>query len=87
VRSIILGVSAAVLVLGTFFAWVWIPEVQSPREDEGRTPRRIIPDKTLEELAGGAMYAQRDGQVIGLRNRLYKVLHSPRLRFPLRSNN
>jgi hypothetical protein len=78
----IIGVSVAFLVLGTFFAWIWIPEVQSLRILENDKSRLM--DKKLEDLAEGIMIAQRDGQVIGLRSHLYSFL-GLKLRFLFRS--
>jgi len=36
--------------LGALFAWVWIPQVQNTRDDDGRFQ---LPSKTLEELGEG----------------------------------
>jgi PHS family inorganic phosphate transporter-like MFS transporter len=63
----VLIIFSGALLLGSFFAWAWIPEVQSGhRVGHGWT----LPNKSLEELAGGMKKAEAGGQVIGMRRRI-----------------
>jgi hypothetical protein len=76
-RRIILGASVAGLALGAFFAWIWIPEVQTVNEGVSRKSGQLQ-EKTLEELAEGLLKAQQEGQVIGLRSRVFRVFKPKR---------
>lgn len=73
----ILGAFAALMALGGFFAWAWLPNVQ--REPEGASRAMTwptLPSKELETLAKGRAYAIADpalggeGQILSLRLKL-----------------
>jgi len=65
-----------VMLLGALFTWAWIPEVQNARGSEmdvdekgrKRSKRWEVPNKSLEELAGG-MAALQEEKRVGFRRR------------------
>lgn len=66
----LLIIFAGVMASGSLFAWAWIPDVQNTRE--GRS--LVLPSKKLEELAEGLPRAVAEGQVIGFRNRIRRLI-------------
>jgi PHS family inorganic phosphate transporter-like MFS transporter len=72
-----------VMGLGALFAWVWIPQVQNTRDDDGRFQ---LPSKTLEELGEGFRKATSrepggGGQVIGFRAKVTELAGRLRKRY------
>jgi PHS family inorganic phosphate transporter-like MFS transporter len=73
---VLIGFSGAML-LGAFFAWTWIPDVQNARGSESVVKRRKerrwrkyeIPSKSLEELAKGRQGVDDDDDDVGVRHR------------------
>jgi len=56
---------------GSFFAWAWLPEVQEVRDENGVTKLR---NKSLEDLARGVSWARRNGEIVGMRNKVKAAL-------------
>lgn len=56
---------------GGFFAWAWLPEVQELKNENGVTRLR---NKSLEDLARGVPWARRNGDIVGMRNKVKAVL-------------
>ncbi|OCK75629.1 MFS general substrate transporter [Lepidopterella palustris CBS 459.81] len=65
----ILIIYSVVMASGALFAWAWIPDVQDMRREEDSL---VLPSKSLEELAEGRVRAQKDGQIIGLRRKVFE---------------
>ncbi len=54
----VLKASAALMVLGAFIAWAWLPDMQDgPQGDRQASMFSTLPSKTLGELAGERAYA------------------------------
>jgi hypothetical protein len=63
----ILIIFSSAMFLGAVVAWVWLPEVQEAKRLPGS---RVLPSKSLEDLAEGRVKARAEGQIAGLRKRL-----------------
>ena len=64
--GIVLMAFSAVMALGSFFAWVWIPEVQGRETIDNEV---VFISKSLESLAKGKTEAEASGSKIGLRKK------------------
>jgi hypothetical protein len=69
-----------VMGLGALFAWVWIPQVQNTRDEEGGFQ---LPSKNLEELGEGFGKATsgENPQVIGFRAKFTELARRLRKRY------
>jgi MFS transporter, PHS family, inorganic phosphate transporter len=64
--GIILVIFSSTMFFGAFFAWAWLPEVQSAQR---LSKSWVLPSKSLEDLGEGRRRAEY-GQALGLRNRI-----------------
>lgn len=69
----LLGAFSVPLAVGAFFAWIWIPELQTPPTGNARALRLPrLPNKSLELLAKGWKFANGTDQTRDPRTRLPK---------------
>ncbi|GLI80015.1 hypothetical protein PoHVEF18_008363 [Penicillium ochrochloron] len=69
----LLGAFSVPLAAGAFFAWIWIPDLQTPPTGDARALRLPrLPNKSLEMLARGWTFANGTDQTQDPRTRLPK---------------